>query len=85
MELVLPVALQADVHVTRDSIGTLVLSIPTCSSIFSPASVLDGSNRYVPDTKAMALLLEFLIQASIQLPQRIKDTPSSHLFYDMAH
>ncbi|XP_050999502.1 BPI fold-containing family B member 2 [Acomys russatus] len=44
MELVLPVALQADVHVTRDSIGTLVLSIPTCSSTFSPASTLDGSN-----------------------------------------
>lgn len=45
MELVLPVDLLADVHVARDSIGTLVLSIPTCSSIFSPAIVLDGSSR----------------------------------------
>ncbi|XP_057637091.1 BPI fold-containing family B member 2 [Chionomys nivalis] len=44
MELVLPVALLADVHVARDSIGTLVLSISTCSSLFSPASTLDGSN-----------------------------------------
>ncbi|KAM7327069.1 hypothetical protein ACRRTK_013436 [Alexandromys fortis] len=45
MELMLPVALLADVHVARDSIGTLVLSISTCSSLFSPASTLDGSNR----------------------------------------
>nr|XP_006997502.2 BPI fold-containing family B member 2 [Peromyscus maniculatus bairdii] len=44
MELVLPVALLADVHVARDSIGTLVLSISTCSSLFSPASMLDSSN-----------------------------------------
>ncbi|KAH0510391.1 BPI fold-containing family B member 2 [Microtus ochrogaster] len=44
MELVLPVALLADVLVARDSIGTLVLSISTCSSLFSPASTLDGSN-----------------------------------------
>ncbi|KAK7807395.1 hypothetical protein U0070_025027 [Myodes glareolus] len=43
-ELVLPVALLADVHVARDSIGTLVLSISACSSLFSPASTLDGSN-----------------------------------------
>lgn len=45
MELVLPVDLLADVHMARDSIGTLVLSVPTCSSIFNPASMLDGSNR----------------------------------------
>ncbi|XP_003502387.1 BPI fold-containing family B member 2 [Cricetulus griseus] len=44
MELVLPVALLADVHVARDSIGTLVLSISTCSSLFSPAGMPDGSN-----------------------------------------
>ncbi|GAB1287075.1 BPI fold-containing family B member 2 [Apodemus speciosus] len=44
MELVLPADLLADVHVARDSIGTLVLSVPTCSSIFSPASMLDGRN-----------------------------------------
>ncbi|CAO2578217.1 BPI fold-containing family B member 2 [Lemmus lemmus] len=44
MELVLPVALLADVHVARDSIGTLVLSISTCSSLFRPASLLDGNN-----------------------------------------
>lgn len=47
VELVLPADLLADVHVARDSIGTLVLSVPTCSSIFSPASMPDGSNRYV--------------------------------------
>lgn len=45
MELVLPVDLLADVHLARDSIGTLVLSVPACSSIFSPASMLDGNNR----------------------------------------
>ena len=45
MELVLPVDLLADVHVARDSIGTLVLSVPACSSIFSPAGMLDSSNR----------------------------------------
>lgn len=47
MELVLPVDLTADVHVTRDSIGTLVLSVPTCSSVFSPAGMLEGNNRWV--------------------------------------
>ncbi|XP_055462569.1 BPI fold-containing family B member 2 [Psammomys obesus] len=44
MELVLPVTLVADVHVARDSIGTPVLSIPACSSVFSPARMLKGRN-----------------------------------------
>ncbi|XP_051050161.1 BPI fold-containing family B member 2 [Phodopus roborovskii] len=44
MELVLSVALLADVRVARDSIGTLVLSISTCSLLFSPAGMLDSSN-----------------------------------------
>lgn len=82
MELVLPVALLADVHVARDSIGTLVLSISTCSSLFSPASMLDSSNRWVPGstgsqgflTKVMGPSLEFLTQVFIQWPQRIKET-----------
>ncbi|XP_052037496.1 BPI fold-containing family B member 2 [Apodemus sylvaticus] len=49
MELVLPADLLADVHVARDSIGTLVLSVPTCSSIFSSASMLDDSNSTSPE------------------------------------
>ncbi|XP_008833057.1 BPI fold-containing family B member 2 [Nannospalax galili] len=44
LELVLPVSLMADVHVAQDSIGTPVLSISTCSSLFSPASMLASSN-----------------------------------------
>lgn len=57
MELMLPVALLADVHVAWDSIGTLVLSISTCYSLFRPAGMPDSSNRWVPGSTGSRGLL----------------------------
>ncbi|XP_014700566.1 BPI fold-containing family B member 2 [Equus asinus] len=48
LELLLPVVLQADVHVAQGSIGTPVVSISTCFSLFDNAIVLDGSNSMAP-------------------------------------
>nr|XP_013015489.1 BPI fold-containing family B member 2 isoform X2 [Cavia porcellus] len=53
LELTLPVALTADAHVAQGPIGTPMISLSTCSPLFSPASVLDGSNS----TSAMLLVL----------------------------
>lgn len=93
MELVLPVALLADVQVARDSIGTPVLSIPACSSVFSPARMLEGHNRWVPgNTGSQGFLtqrlwhryLNFSLKSSSSGHKGHKETLSSHLFYDLA-
>lgn len=70
--------LQADVHVAQGSIGTPVVSISTCFSLFDNAIVLDGSNRWVPgeawaagipDTEAVGPFLELPTQAFAQFSQ----------------
>ncbi|XP_004868006.1 BPI fold-containing family B member 2 [Heterocephalus glaber] len=49
LELMLPVALTADARVAQGPIRTPVVSISTCSSIFSPARVLHDSNSISPE------------------------------------
>ncbi|XP_005384912.1 PREDICTED: BPI fold-containing family B member 2 [Chinchilla lanigera] len=48
LELILPMTLTADARVAQGPIRTPVVSISTCSPLFSPASVLDGSNSTSP-------------------------------------
>ncbi|XP_040837184.1 BPI fold-containing family B member 2 [Ochotona curzoniae] len=48
LELTLPVVLQAEAHVTQDSIGTPVVSISACSSLFGTATVPDGKDSPHP-------------------------------------
>ncbi|XP_004631030.1 BPI fold-containing family B member 2 [Octodon degus] len=59
LELVLPMTLTADAHVARGPIRTPVVSISTCSPLFSLASVLNGSNSTSP-------LLLVLVQKHIK-------------------
>lgn len=75
LELMLPVVLLADARVAQGSIGTPVVSISACLSLFGDAILFDGSNRWVPgggwatgipDTKAVVLFLEFPTEAFIQ-------------------
>lgn len=48
LELMLPVVLLADARVAQGSIGTPVVSISACLSLFGDAILFDGSNRWVP-------------------------------------
>ncbi|XP_048203408.1 BPI fold-containing family B member 2 [Perognathus longimembris pacificus] len=48
LEMLLPVALQADVRVAQASIRTPEVSVSSCFSLFSPARVLDGRNSSFP-------------------------------------
>ncbi|KAJ8794302.1 hypothetical protein J1605_003259 [Eschrichtius robustus] len=48
LHLMLPMALLADTPVSQGSIGTPVVSISGCFSLFDKAIVLDGHNRWVP-------------------------------------
>ncbi|XP_004442528.1 PREDICTED: BPI fold-containing family B member 2 [Ceratotherium simum simum] len=48
LELRLPVVLQADARVAQGSIGTPVVSISTCFSLFDNAIAFDGSNSSTP-------------------------------------
>ncbi|XP_019501239.1 PREDICTED: BPI fold-containing family B member 2 [Hipposideros armiger] len=48
LELVLPAVLLADARVAQGSIGTPVVSISTCLSLFNNAIVLNGSHSLTP-------------------------------------
>ncbi|KAK2491128.1 hypothetical protein MC885_001848 [Smutsia gigantea] len=48
LELTLPVMLLADARVAQGSIGTPVVSISACLSLFGDAILLDGSNSTAP-------------------------------------
>lgn len=47
LHLLLPIALLADTSVEQGSIGTPLVSISSCFSIFDKAIVFDGRNRWV--------------------------------------
>lgn len=66
LELTLPVVLLADARVDQGSIGTPVVSISSCSSLFNNAFVAEGSHRWVPGLRSF---LELPTQAFIQSPQ----------------
>lgn len=67
LELVLPVVLLADARVDQGSIGTPVVSISSCFSLFNNAVVLDGGHRWVPGLRSF---LELPTQAFIRSPPR---------------
>lgn len=64
LELILPVVLLADARVDQGSIGTPVVSISSCFSLFNKAIVLDGSHRWVPGLRSF---LSFLLKPSSNL------------------
>ncbi|XP_059563554.1 BPI fold-containing family B member 2 [Myotis daubentonii] len=49
LELILPAVLQADARVDQGSIGTPVVSISSCFSLFNKAIVLDGGHSAPPE------------------------------------